>query len=207
MGRSRRCWRGRRLAIAWTVPLGSAPRSRLWSLWQRPHKNVVVVATTTNAAGQPVPQQSPRHRLPQEPRAATLMAVAGTTVTKSVGWSAHHHKRHWVATAADEWWPPSRLDGHVPAVTAAPAPWRRTQAGSPRCSRRGSAGRVPGAEAVLRRRGRAGPACCTAGPREETSPGDWLGRLSPSRAAGFGNDQRWVAVKFHGPRLVTGPAA
>jgi len=47
------------------------------------------VATTTNAAGQPVPQQSPRHRLPQEPRTAALMVIDGTTVTKSVPTTAY----------------------------------------------------------------------------------------------------------------------
>jgi hypothetical protein len=56
------------LAIAWTVTLGSAP----------PGAFVVVVATTTKecrrcgnddkSRGQPIPQQSPSHRLPQEPR-------------------------------------------------------------------------------------------------------------------------------------------
>src|SRR6266516_2203887 len=38
--------------------------------------------------------------------------------------------------------------------------------------------------------------CIAAPGQEETSPRDWLGRLSPSRAAGSGNDQRRVAMKF-----------
>ena len=49
---------------------------------------VVVVATTTNVAGQPIPQQSPPHRLPHEPRAAPDPDGAGWRNRDERGWNA-----------------------------------------------------------------------------------------------------------------------
>jgi len=96
MGRSRRCWRGQALGHRVGGPAGSAPRARLWWLWQRPQtpraSRCLSSHHRTGCRRSPAPRR-------------TLMVVAGTTVTKSVGGVP-------TTTNATGWLPPRMGGGH-----------------------------------------------------------------------------------------------